>query len=150
MESFIDTEESSEGDLHYEEIEEINDEMEEGLEWETWKVCLEEIKGIDTGLKNMKLLPEPIDLPKEVFGSNMAVDPEKLNRIFKLFLLNKKKDSLAWDRNLYAMDTYSLFYRYLVIQFLDPSLEIVSLSTLGLYLLDYKVKCAPADVSNVT
>mmetsp|Transcript_39276 Transcript_39276/g.34974 ORF Transcript_39276/g.34974 Transcript_39276/m.34974 type:complete len:84 (-) Transcript_39276:5387-5638(-) len=82
---------------------------------DTWEEAFEEMKDIEKTFKRMDTLPDPLSLTEDIIEQRLDIDEGYIQRVMRLFLLNRKKDSLIYDEHLYGMNTYSLFYRYLLI-----------------------------------
>lgn len=127
----------------YDEMYEINDENDEEEEWTNWETHFRQAKSY---IKTIEDLQTPTFKQFEEIR-NPEDEKEFVIKIFNLFIYNKKRDALDWDDEIEHMNSYSLFYRYLILALLDPRREKVLLSVLVLNLLGYTPK-GTKEISN--
>ena len=134
----IDEDSESEGDmdaLNYDYLYDIYEDHDENSEVNYFKNFMGEAQKIEKALTEAKFLPRPVEI-----YSSRKLGEEWVEFVFFLFAYNKKKEALDSDEDLSDMDTYSLFYKFLILSCLDPLRENTTLPLLALYLVGHNAK----------
>jgi len=138
----IDEDSESEGDdaLNYDYLYDIYEDHDENSEVNYFKNFMGEAQKIEKSLIESKFLPRPV-IETTAAGKISQLELEEwVEHVFFLFAYNKKKEALDSDEDLSDMDTYSLFYKFLILSCLDPQRENTTLPLLALYLVGYNAK----------
>ena len=128
-------------DLDYDFLFEINDDNQENEETSEHKNFVSEYQKIEKMLLEAKFLPITQQIPL-LPDNNMTQSSieDWLDKVFFMFINNQKLSVLDAEGNYFGLDSYSLFYGFLILALLDPIREAATLPVLALHLIGFSTK----------